>query len=99
MNMKKTGTAAVVVLLALWLGYYLGHHNGVQQERRAWLATEQTVTLPPPSVPTNGRLVQSHGIATRTIYTYPYSRMVLAGPTPVNVPDPRALQRDEHTEP
>ena len=30
------------VVLALWLGYYLGHRDGVQQERRAWLATEQT---------------------------------------------------------
>ena len=46
MNMKKTGAAAVLVVLALWLGYYLGHHDGVQQERRAWLATEQILPMP-----------------------------------------------------
>jgi hypothetical protein len=55
-DMKTIGTAAVLVLLALWLGYYLGYHHGVQQERRAWLATEQTVTVTPASVATDGRV-------------------------------------------
>jgi hypothetical protein len=44
--MKKTGSAAVLVMLALWLGYYVGQHDGVQQERRAWLATEQILPMP-----------------------------------------------------
>jgi len=102
LDMKTTGTAAVFVVLALWLGYYLGHRNGVQQERRAWLATAQTVTLPPPNVAADGRLLQRPRIVTRTFYTSPYSgRMVLAEsrPTPVNVPDPRTLQPDGHAAP
>jgi len=93
LNMKKTGAAAAFVLLALWLGYYLGHHNGVQQERRAWLATEQTVTLPPASVAADGRVLQRPRISTgRTFYSNPHSGQTFIasfGPPPVNVPDPR----------
>jgi hypothetical protein len=93
MNMKKTGTAAVLVVLALWLGYYLGHHNGIQQERRAWLATEQVITLPPSSVAADGRILQRPQISpARTFYTYPHSGQTFIasfGPPPVNVPDSR----------
>ena len=92
-DMKTIGTAAVLVLLALWLGYYLGYHHGVQQERRAWLATEQAITLPPPSVAAGGRILQRQRIsAARTFYSNPhFGKMFIAslGPPPVNVPDLR----------
>jgi hypothetical protein len=91
MNMKKTGAAAVLVLLALWLGYYLGHHDGVQQERRAWLATEQILPDPTPTVAGGRPAIQTSRL-TRTFYRYPYSGQTFIasyGRPPVNVPDPR----------
>jgi hypothetical protein len=89
--MKQTGAAAVLVVLALWLGYYLGHHDGVQQERHAWLATEQTLADPMPTAASGRPAIQTSRL-TRTFYTYPYSGgMIIAksGPTPVNQPDLR----------
>ena len=89
MNMKQTGAAAVLVVLALWLGYYLGHHDGVQQERRAWLATEQTFPMPTAA---SGRPAIQTSRLTRTFYTYPYSDGIIfarSGPGPVNQPDLR----------
>ena len=91
MNMKNTGAVAVLVVLALWFGYYLGHHNGVQQERRAWLATEQVFPEPASTV-VGGRPAIQTSRLTRTFYRYPYSGQTFiasSGPTPVNVPDPR----------
>jgi hypothetical protein len=87
--MKKTGSAAVLVMLALWLGYYVGQHDGVQQERRAWLATEQI--LPMPTVASGRPTIQTSRL-TRTFYTYPYSGGIIiarSGPVPVNQPDLR----------
>jgi hypothetical protein len=91
MNMKKTGAAAVLVVPALWLGYYLGHHDGVQQERRAWLATEQTLADPVTTVATGRPAIQTSRL-TRTFYTYPYSGGIIIArscPAPVNRPDLR----------
>ena len=83
-------TLAVVVPLA---AYLLGFHHGVQAERREWLATEQTVTLPPASVAPDGHADQRPGTSTvRTFYTYPHSGQTFIvgfGAPPVNVPDPR----------
>ena len=83
----------MLVLLALWLGYYLGHRSGVQHERRAWLATEQTVTLTLPSAAADGHILQRPGVSSRrTYYAYPHSGQTFyasSGPTLVNVPDPR----------
>jgi hypothetical protein len=97
MKMKKTAAAAAVVLLALWFGYYLGRHNGVQQERRAWLATEQVITLPPPSLAADGRVLQRPQVSpVRTVYSYPHSGQTFIagfGAPPVNVPDPRDTPR------
>jgi hypothetical protein len=91
--MKKIGTAAVLVVLGLCLGYYFGHQRGVQQERRAWLATEQVITLPPPSVASDGRVLQRPQISpARTVYSYPHSGQTFIagfGPPPINVPDTR----------
>jgi hypothetical protein len=89
--MKKTGAAAVLVVLALWLGYYLGFHYGVQQERRAWLATEQILPGPALTVAPGRPAIQTSRL-TRTFYTYPYSggiRIARSGPAPVNQPDLR----------
>ena len=82
LNMKKTGAAAVLVVLALWLGYYLGYHNGVRQERGAWLATEQTVPDSTPTV-TTGRPAIQTSRWTRTFYRNPYvggTMFVRSGP-------------------
>jgi hypothetical protein len=93
--MKTSGRIAlgVATVLTLWVGYYLGYHNGVEQERRAWLATEQAITLPPPSVAAGERTLQRPTIsAARTYYSNPHSgRTFIAsyGRPPVNVPDPR----------
>ena len=83
-------TLAVVVALG---AYSLGYQRGVQVERRAWLATEQTITLPTASVAPDGRVLQRPRVsAGRTFYTYPHSGQIFfagSGPPPVNVPDPR----------
>ena len=93
LDMKTIRVAAVLVVLALWLGYYLGYHNGIQQERRAWLATEQVITLAPTNAAAGGRFLPRPRISTaRTFYSNPHSgRTFIAayGPPPVNVPDPR----------
>ncbi|HOX59033.1 MAG TPA: hypothetical protein P5205_18030 [Candidatus Paceibacterota bacterium] len=89
--MKKTAAAAAVVGLALWLGYYLGHHDGIQQERRAWLATEQTHAPPTPAAVAGRPAIQTSRL-TRTFYTYPHSGgtfIASKGPAPLNQPDPR----------
>ena len=91
LDMKTIGAAAVFVVLALWLGYYLGYHNGVQQERRAWLATEQTLPDPKPTVVAGRPAIQTSR-STRAFYTNPYiggTIIARSRPTPVNVPDPR----------
>ena len=91
MNLKKTGAAAVLVMLPLWLGYYLGHRDGIQEERRAWLATEQAVAASPPTS-TSGRPAIQTSRWNRTYYTYPHSGQTFVaskGPMPVNQPDLR----------
>jgi|ERR1035441_5101302 hypothetical protein len=102
--MKRTLTAVVLLVLALWIGYNLGRQEGVQEERRAWLATEQSAadTLPIPSVDADGRVRQRPHIETRTLYTYPHSGgMVYSGPNmaPVNTPDPRTLRASDSPSP
>jgi len=91
--MKAIGTAIVLALLALWLGYYFGYHHGVQQEQRAWLATEQNTTLPPAGVAADGRVLQRPRVSSGgTFYSNPHSGQTFfasSGPPPVNVPDPR----------
>ena len=89
--MKTIGAAALLVVLALWLGYYLGHHDGVRQERRAWLATEQILPEPTPRL-VGGRPAIQTSRWTRTFYRNPYSGQTFiatSGPPPVNIPDPR----------
>jgi hypothetical protein len=91
LNMRTIGAAAVLAVFALWLGYYLGYHNGVEQERRAWLATEETLPDPKPTV-TTGRPAIQTSRWTRTFYRNPYvggTMFVGSGPAPVNAPDPR----------
>src|SRR5690242_8599819 len=88
MDMKRAGAASVLILLVLWLGYCIGYRNGVQQERQAWLATEQHLTLA-----TGAGVFQGWDTPdSRTYYSYPHSgRTFFAsfGSPPVNVPDPR----------
>ena len=91
LDMKIILIGSLLAMFALCLGYYLGYHNGVKQERQAWLATEQTLPDPRPTV-TAGRPAIQTSRWTRTFYTNPYiGRTVIARsrPTPVNVPDPR----------
>lgn len=89
--------ATVLVGIGLWIGYNLGHRNGIQEERQAWLSTEQVITNSPsaPSRDGDERLQRPHR-ATRTIYSDPRSsKMVLAGAGKpwVNTAEPRTLQR------
>ena len=89
--MNTIGATAVLVVLALWLGYYLGYHNGVRQERRAWLATEVTLPDPRPTVAAGRPAIQTSRWI-RTFYSNPYiggTIIARSRPTPVNVPDPR----------
>ena len=91
LNMKAIGAAAVLVVFALWLGYYLGYHNGVEQERRVWLATEQILPDPKPTLAAGRPAIQTSRW-TRTFYTNPYiggTIIARSRPTPLNVPDPR----------
>ena len=41
--MKQALTAATLVLVALGIGWSLGYHQGLRQERRAWEACQQHV--------------------------------------------------------
>jgi hypothetical protein len=93
LHMKSLGKVVILVVLGLWSGYYLGHRNGVQEERRAWLATEQSF-----SDFTGGMAINRHArphmkdYDERTCYSNPHSgqmRFVSFGRTRVNVPDPR----------
>ena len=89
MDLKKTLAATGIVLLAVWLGYYLGHKDCILEERQAWLATEQTVAPPPPTTPAGRPAIQT---SRRTYYTYPHSGQTFVankGPMPVNQPDLR----------
>ena len=94
--MKRMLTEGVLLVFALGLGYNLGHRKGVQEERHAWLATEQMVANPltAASVDANGRPRQGRRITTRTFYTYPHSgKMVFAGGQAwLNTIDRRTLQ-------
>ena len=87
------GALATLAVVAALGAYSVGYQHGVQVERRAWLATEQAITLPPPRVAADGRILQRPRISTaRTFYSNPHSgKMFIAssGPPPVNVPDPR----------
>jgi hypothetical protein len=93
MRTRMMGIAAVFVLLGLCLGYYLGHRDGLQEERRAWLATRQFIALPRESVGADGSILQRPGPHTtlRAFYSNPHAgRLILAsGPRPVNAPDLR----------
>ena len=89
--MKRTLIAVALLVLALGFGYNLGHRNGVQEERRAWLATEQILPAPTPTVVAGRPAIQTSRL-TRTFYRYPYSGQTFIasfGRPPVNVPDPR----------
>jgi hypothetical protein len=90
--MKNVGAAGALIVVALWLGYYLGYHNGVQQERRAWLATEQTFTPPAPAAATGRPRIQTSHQGAVTYYTYPHLGQTVfahSGPAPLNQPDLR----------
>jgi hypothetical protein len=100
--MKRLWVAAVLVVLALWLGYDLGYHRGTREERAAWEATE-TVEMDmrdgPPMIrskPSGLWLTNQaklSGSRLLVYYTDPRfsSGFIIghSGPTPVNLPDPR----------
>jgi hypothetical protein len=81
--MKKSSiVAAVLVLLALWIGISVGYHDGVRAERLLWEATAQ---VEPPGVALEDNPV-------RTVYRNPRSGPMLTvsvGKPMINGPDPR----------
>jgi hypothetical protein len=104
--MKSTWAAIVSVALALWMGYFLGYHNGLQKERKAWYEAEQLVF--------NSKSGELDGVfqssvstpAGRVKYRLPFKRpdrvwyyadphtgiVVASGPRGAeNVPDPRSM--------
>ncbi len=99
----------VLVLLALWLGYYLGCHNGTQKERKAWRESEEVVFnlttgelegVFQASAPTPvGRVkysLQSKRPRRSWYYADPHTGIVVhSGPRRAeNVPDPRNMLVD-----
>jgi hypothetical protein len=96
--MKSIMPAAVAAVVALWLGYFLGYHRGLGEERRAWEATKQ-VSL---GSVTNSGIVRQ-GI--RVSYSNPHFLQLyhIAEPTGraaesrLNVPDPRTERQYEHS--
>ena len=99
--MKRIVIGGVGAVLMLWLGYSLGYHNGLREERRAWEATEQTSLV---AVTNKGRpTIQS----SRHSYSNPHLLPLyhIAEPTGraaemrINQPDPRTAQQYEHSSP
>ena len=100
LSMKRTIPAAVAAVLVLWLGYFLGYHHGLQEERRAWEATREVSLV---SVTNRGIITQS----TRWSYMNPHyiPLYFVAEPTGrgaktvMNAPDPRTYRQYEHSSP
>jgi hypothetical protein len=97
-EMKKLLAAFVFVVLALWIGYSRGYHQGIQEERRAWEVTAP-VELP-------GRLLsdgkvtldsEAAHLAVVRAYGNPRSGVIkiVSGSATMNVPDPRNYPRHE----
>ena len=62
-------------MLVLWLGYYLGYHHALREERRAWEATRDVSII---SVTNRGVVWQ----ATRIFYSDPHNPLYsVVGPT------------------
>ena len=94
------------VALGLWFGYYLGYHNGLQKERRAWHEAEQLMfnsrngelegvfqsSVSTPAGRVKYSLV-SHRPRRVFYYADPHTGYIVAsGPRRAeNVPDPRSM--------
>lgn len=99
LHMKKLTIVVMGAVVMLWIGYGLGYHHGVREERGAWEATRQVSML---STTNNGRLTA----ATRICYADPHHPLyVLVGPTGrgatpnLNGPDPRTYREYERWSP
>jgi hypothetical protein len=100
-NMKTLLIAGTIAVAACWVGYGVGHHHGVQEERRLWEATgiddaayagrAAVVTLD--NKPARPRFI-------RVFYRNPHSSAVSVtaseGLVKNNIPDPRVFRHYDH---
>jgi hypothetical protein len=99
--MKKLLAAGVLAVLALWIGYSHGYHQGVREERRAWEATASAD--PAGALTAGGKITLGNETAHVRIYSDSVFRNPHSGPiivmtretAAVNVPDPRNYVRCE----
>jgi hypothetical protein len=96
--MKKFLTPSILTVLALWIGYGLGYHQGSQGEPRAWEARSAISQNPAALlyVEELERIPVIHG--PEHIPAVRSSRIInvtSSGSASVNVPDPRNFQPRE----
>ena len=100
--MKRIWVAAVLAVLALWLGYGLGCRHGTRIEKAAWEATKVSgfqgedgwqMTWSKASGPLTTNLGDLRHKRLQIYYSNPHLKtgylIAHYGPTPVNAPDPR----------
>ena len=99
LHMKRIVRGGMGAVVVLWLGYYLGYHHALREERRAWEATREVSII---SVTNRGVVNQ----ATRIFYSDPHNPLYfVVGPTGrgarqvLNSPDPRSYEHYERSLP
>jgi len=95
--MNKVLTPAALTVLALWIGYGLGYHQGFHEERRVWEASKAISQYPVTVLYSQEpeRIPVIHGLPEH-IQPFRSSRIInvtSSGSASVNIPDPRNLQQ------
>ena len=99
--MKSIVIGGAGAVLVLWLGYSLGYHHGLREERQAWEATEQTslVTVTNKGRPTIQSSLHSYSNPHLLPLYYVAEPTGRAAEMRINQPDPRTAQQYEHSSP
>lgn len=87
--------AGYFVVVALWLGYALGYHQGARGERLAWESTRR-VDLPAHTVTTSSNA--GWAMRNRIFYANPHGGVFVSSSprlAVVNRPDPRIYRQFE----
>ena len=93
--MRSSVIRGYFVVVALWLGYALGCHQGARDERRAWESTLQVDLY-------SALRTNAWPIRDRFLYTNPHRAALFSyspGAALVNRPDPRIYRQFEHPQP